>query len=101
MPADVDLEFTGNYLSGYRTVQSDVSGFAFLDMGVRKKIMKGKGVINVSVRDVFSSRISESIIDRTDYYLYSFDQRGRFITLGFSYGFGKGEAMSYSGGRRR
>ncbi|MCI1753841.1 MAG: outer membrane beta-barrel family protein [Flavobacteriales bacterium] len=101
LPADVDLEFTGNYLSGYRTVQSDVSGFAFLDMGVRKKIMKGKGVINVSVRDVFSSRISESIIDRTDYYLYSFDQRGRFITLGFSYGFGKGEAMSYSGGRRR
>ncbi|MBK8583415.1 MAG: outer membrane beta-barrel protein, partial [Flavobacteriales bacterium] len=51
----MDLEFTGNYLSGYRTVQSDVSGFAFLDMGVRKKIMKGKGVINVSVRDVFSS----------------------------------------------
>lgn len=101
LPADVDLEFTGNYLSGYRTVQSDVSGFAFLDMGVRKKIMKGKGVINGSVRDVFSSRISESIIDRTDYYLYSFDQRGRFITLGFSYGFGKGEAMSYSGGRRR
>ncbi len=101
LPADVDLELTGNYLSGYRTVQSDISGFAFLDMGVRKKIMKGKGVINVSVRDVFSSRIAESIIDRTDYYLYSSQQRGRFITLGFSYGFGKGEAMSYSGGRRR
>ncbi|WCO03403.1 hypothetical protein [Psychroserpens ponticola] len=32
---------------------------------------------------------------------YSFDQRGRFITLGISYGFGKGEAMTYSGGRRR
>ena len=27
--------------------------------------------------------------------------RGRFMTLSFSYGFGKGEAMEYTGGRRR
>jgi hypothetical protein len=61
--------------------------------------MKGKGVFNFSVRDVFSSRIQESTIDQADFYQYSFQQRGRFITLGFSYGFGKGEAMSYSGRR--
>lgn len=99
LPAGVDLEFTGNYISGYPTVQSTVSGYAFMDMGIRKKIMKGKGVFNFSVRDVFSSRIQESTIDQADFYQYSFQQRGRFITLGFSYGFGKGEAMSYSGRR--
>ena len=42
----------------------------------------------------------ESVIDQPEFYLYSFEQRGRFITLGFSYGFGKGEAMTYSGRRR-
>lgn len=100
LPQDIDIELTGNYRSSYQTVQSEVSGYAFADFGVRKKILKGKAVINVAVRDIFASRISESVIDNDDVYKYSFGQRGRFFTLGFSYGFGKGEAMTYSGKRR-
>lgn len=101
LPANFDLEITGNYQSGFRTVQSTVSGFAFADFGLRKKLKGGKAVINLGVRDVFASRIQESVIERSNFYLYNFGQRGRFVTLGFSYGFGKGEAMTYSGGRRR
>ena len=71
------------------------------DLGLRYKLMNGRGVFNLGVRDVFASRIRENIIDQDDFYVYSFGQRGRFATLGFSYGFGKGEAMEYSGGRRR
>jgi outer membrane receptor protein involved in Fe transport len=100
LPAGFDLEFTGNYESAFKTVQGDVSGFAYLDAGIRKKLWKGKAVINLSVRDIFASRIRESVINQADYYLYNFSQRGRFITLGLSYGFGKGEAMTYSGRRR-
>ncbi len=98
--AQIDLELTGNYQSGYQTVQSRISGNAFADVGVRKKMMKGKAVINLAVRDVFASQNMERITDQPGFYLYNFDERGRFITLGFSYGFGKGEAMTYSGGRR-
>ena len=101
LPANFDLELIGNYQSGFQTVQSDVSGFAFADIGLRKKMLDGKAVVNCSVRDAFASRIRESVIDQPEVYLYSFEQRGRFITLGFSYGFGKGEAMTYSGARRR
>jgi outer membrane receptor protein involved in Fe transport len=101
LPANFDLEITGNYRSGYRTVQSRVSGYAFADFGVRKKLKGGKAVINLGVRDVFASRIRESVIERSNFYLYDYGRRGRFVTLGFSYGFGKGEAMTYSGGRRR
>jgi outer membrane receptor protein involved in Fe transport len=101
LPYDIELETSGNYRSGYQTVQGDVSGFAFADFGARKKLVKGKLVANVSIRDIFESRISESIIDQADFFLYSFSQRGRFITFGLSYALGKGEAMSYSGGRRR
>lgn len=100
LPKDLDVEFTGNQQSGYRTIQSEVSGYAFLDMGLRKKFNKGRAILNFSIRDVFASRISESVIDQPEFYLYSFDQRGRFITIGFSYGLGKGEAMTYSGRRR-
>jgi outer membrane receptor protein involved in Fe transport len=96
-----DVELTGNYESSFVTVQGKTSGFAFANLGLRKKLWKGKGVVNFAVRDIFASRIRENIIDQADFYLYSFSQRGRFITLGFSYSFGKGEAMTYSGGRRR
>lgn len=100
LPADFDVEFTGQYRSEYETVQGHVSDRAFLDMGARKKIMDGKGVINFSVRDVFASRIEENFVNQPDYNLYDRSLRGRFVTLGFSYGFGKGEAMTYSGRRR-
>lgn len=101
LPADIDIEFTGNYRSGYETVQGNVTGYAFLDMGIRKKIFKGKAIVNLGVRDVFESRISERFVAQPTFETYNFNQRGRFIILGISYGFGKGEAMTYSGGRRR
>ncbi len=101
LPADIDFETTVHYQSSFQTVQGEVSENLFADLGLRKKILKGKGVINFSIRDVFASRIRESITDQADFYLYSRRQRGRFVTLGFSYGFGKGEAMEFSGARRR
>ncbi|SHJ87798.1 Outer membrane receptor proteins, mostly Fe transport [Arenibacter nanhaiticus] len=100
-PADIDLELTGNYQSGYKTVQGKLTGFAFLDIGVRKKIFKGKAIVNLGVRDLFESQISERFVSEPTFETYDFGRRGRFITFGISYGFGKGEAMTYSGGRRR
>ena len=100
LKGDIEIEIGGNYQSAYKTVQGQVSGYFFADAGLRKKLWDGKGVVNLSVRDIFASRIRESIVDQSSYYLYNFSQRGRFVTLGFSYSFGKGEAMSYSGGKR-
>ncbi|MEZ4969946.1 MAG: outer membrane beta-barrel family protein [Flavobacteriaceae bacterium] len=101
LPSDFDLEMTGNYQSSYQTVQSNVSDMLFMDLGLRKNIMKGKAVLNLSVRDLFASRVDESQIAQANYEVYNRRQRGTFIALGFSYGFGKGEAMQYSGQRRR
>lgn len=99
LPKDFDLELSGNYNSPYVNVQGRVSGFAFADIGIRKKLWEGKAVVNFSVRDIFASRIMENFVYQNDFYAYSFSQRGRFFTLGFSYSFGKGEAMTYSGRR--
>ncbi len=101
LPSDFDVEMTGNYQSSYQTVQSDVSDNLFMDLGLRKNIMKGKAVLNLSVRDLFASRVDESQIAQANYEVYNRRQRGTFVALGFSYGFGKGEAMQYSGQRRR
>ncbi len=100
LPADFDLEFTGNYESRYKTVQGEQQDMLFGDLGARKKLMKGKAVFSLSIRDIFASRISEREVFQDDFYAYSRNLRGRFIRFGFSYGFGKGEAMQYSGRRR-
>ena len=100
-PKDIDVELTGNYRSGFETIQGEQRGFVFMDLGIRKKIFKGKAIVNLGIRDVFASRIQERFVNQPTFETYSFGQRGRFFTLGISYGFGKGEAMTYSGGRRR
>ena len=96
-----DTEITGRYESGFETVQGRVSPQPSADLGFRKKLFKGKAIISASVRDVFASRIRESFAEQATFYAYDRSLRGRFITAGFSYGFGKGEAMEYYGGRRR
>ncbi|WP_343486656.1 outer membrane beta-barrel family protein [Allomuricauda sp. d1] len=101
MPWDIDFEATGNYRSAYQTVQGEINDIAFLDLGLRKKILKGKAVLNLSVRDAFASRIRENQIAQNDFEVFNRSFRARFVSFGFSYGFGKGEAMQYSGGRRR
>ena len=101
LPAQIDFEITGHYQSTEQTVQSEIADNLFADMGLRKKMGKGKGVLNFSIRDIFASRIRGSETMQPEFYLYNRRQRGRFITLGFSYGFGKGEAMEFSGQRRR
>lgn len=97
LPAQIDFEVTGNYESGYQTVQSEISDQLFADLGLRKKFNKGKAVVNLSVRDIFASRVFESETNQPNFYLYNRRLRGRFIILGFSYGFGKGEAMEFAG----
>jgi len=55
---------------------------------------------DIDFRDVFASRIQERFVNQPTFETYTFGQRGRFLTFGLSYGFGKGEAMTYSGRRR-
>lgn len=97
----IDTEVTTRYQSREQTIQGIRADNLFADFGFRYKILKGRGVFNFSVRDVFASRVRQNTIDQEEFYIYSRGQRGRFVTVGFSYGFGKGEAMQYSGNRRR
>ena len=100
LPADFDLELIGNYVSGFRTVQQEITENLFMDFGARKKILKGKAILNLSIRDVFASRIRESVTSQPNFYLRDFSQQGRFVTFGVSFGFGKGEAMEFSGQKK-
>ena len=97
---NLDLETTVQYFSKTKSLQSNSADNLFLDLGARKKIIKGKGVINLSIRDLFASNIRERTNIQNDFSTYNYYARGRFVVLGFSYGFGKGEAMEFSGQKR-
>jgi outer membrane receptor protein involved in Fe transport len=100
LPLEFDFEMAGNYNSNYVSIQGEVSESYFIDFGVRKKVLKGKFILNLSVRDAFATRIDESFSSQDDFFTLDSRQRGRFVTFGISYGFGKGEAMEFSGQRR-
>ncbi|MDN3667323.1 TonB-dependent receptor domain-containing protein [Algibacter miyuki] len=101
LPLDFDLEVSGDYQSEFESLQGRIYDNLYADLGLRKKILKGKVILNMSIRDVFASRVNQSETIQPDYYLYNSRKRGRFVTFGVSYGFGKGEAMEFSGQRRR
>jgi outer membrane receptor for ferrienterochelin and colicins len=101
LPADFDFEITGNYRSPFQGVVEYRSKEIYADAGLRKKIIKGRIILNLSVRDIFASRKYISTTSQPNFYLSRTSSRGRFVTLGLSYGFGKGEAMEFSGQRRR
>lgn len=100
LPADFTLEIIGDYRSPFETFQRINRGYATADVGVRKKIAKGKAILNLSVRDVFASRVFQTDVLADDFSQYNYALRGRFVTLGISFGFGKGEAMEFSGQKR-
>lgn len=100
LPAQFDFEMTGNYQSSYKTAQSTIKSNGFVNVGLRKKLLQGKLIVNLGVRDVFATRRRASITDQPTFYSESNRARGRFFTLGVSFGFGKGEAMEYAAQKR-
>lgn len=98
LPAGIDAEIRMRHRSQYKDVQSLRKAQSTMDLGIRKKIMKGRGIFHLSVNDLFNSRNTISVSDEEGFYSYSeYKRGGRRVILGFSFGFGKGEAMEFSG----
>ena len=98
-PNDLDFELSWNYQSSFKTIDGESSPTEFLNIGVRKKLLKGKGVISINIRDLFVSRINENQAIRENFNILTRSVYGRFWVISFSYGFGKGEAMEFKGRR--
>ncbi|NOU60334.1 outer membrane beta-barrel family protein [Marinifilum caeruleilacunae] len=98
LPYQIDAEYKFRYRSKAESLQGFYKAISYSDFGIRKKFMKGKAVINLSVKDVFDSRKRKFESKSSDFYTYSEHRRsGRLWVVGISFGFGKGETMEYSG----
>ena len=77
-----------------------IKGLGVMNLGISKQIMKGKGTIRFSARDILNTQKASGVI------LYSnidasFQQRrdSRQVALGFTYRFNKGKLKASSGKR--
>ncbi|MDN5204919.1 TonB-dependent receptor [Fulvivirgaceae bacterium BMA10] len=97
-PNDITGEIRVRYRSEIQNLQAIIDDNIYADLGLKKKLFKGRTVINLSVRDVFNSRRFVSTADQPAFFRFNDSQRSqRRVVLGISYGFGKGDAIEYSG----
>ncbi|HEV7381936.1 MAG TPA: outer membrane beta-barrel family protein, partial [Dyadobacter sp.] len=83
---NIDFQSSFNYRAPRRTTQGrDLSQY-FIDLGLSRDIMKGRGTVTASVRDLMNSRKQRRIVENAGYYSQSeFQWRARQFIVTFSY----------------
>ena len=82
----VDFQISGNYMAPEKQTQGTRKSLYYMDLGANKDVLKGKGTINLSVRDLFNSRKYRGTTITNNFTESSkFQWRSRQIRLSFSY----------------
>lgn len=83
---NIDFQSSFNYRAPRKTTQGrDLSQY-FIDLGLSRDILKGRGTITASVRDLMNSRMQRRIVENEGYYSKSeFQWRARQFIVTFSY----------------
>jgi len=82
----VDFQGSFRYRAPQKSIQGERKSMYFLDLSAGKDVLKGKGTVVASIRDVFNSRRRRSIVDTETLYSESdFQWRARQFLLTFSY----------------
>lgn len=85
-PQKLDIQFRYNYEAAQKTAQGSRKAIYFLDLSLKKEILKRKGAINFSILDVFNSRWMRTISQGVNFYTENNRQfRPRQINLTLSY----------------
>lgn len=83
---EMDIQLRGNYRAPQNTTQGEREDMYWIDLGANWKIMEGKGIFNVSIRDLFNTRMYKGTTETEDYIETSeFQWRSRQVSLTFTY----------------
>jgi hypothetical protein len=108
LPKDIKLQISTFYRAPFVTTQGEIQAFYSTSLALQRKILKGKGTVNVRLSDVFNNL------------RFKFDQEGTFLDegtgftqssyrkresrigyLSFSYRFGKATSKKRRKGGRK
>jgi ferric enterobactin receptor len=86
LPYKIDFQVRGNYEAAQQTPQGERKSVYFIDLGMNKDVLSGKGTLTLNVSDVFNSRRNRFIIEGINFYTNGdFLGRRRQINLTFNY----------------
>jgi len=95
----LDFQLMFNYRGPQIRPQGERKAIAYLDAGLSMDVLKGRGSLNLNVRDVFNSRRYRFITDIENLYSEGdFRWSVRTVTLGFTYRLNQNDKRQ--GGRR-
>lgn len=86
LPHNIDFQVRGNYEAPQITPQGTRKSVYFIDLGMNKDILKGKGTLTLNVSDFFNSRRNRFITEGINFYTEgNFLGRRRQVNLTFNY----------------
>ena len=86
LPHSIDFQVRGNYEAPQITPQGTRKSVYFIDLGMNKDILKGKGTLTLNVSDLFNSRRNRFTTEGVNFYTDgNFLGRRRQVNLTFNY----------------
>lgn len=81
-----DFQLEGDYRAPETTTQGKRKGMYRVDFGANWRVMQGRGILNLNVRDLFNTRKFRGITRGDNFYEETeFQWRSRQVTLSFTY----------------
>ena len=96
-----DLQLRLNYRGARQTTQGRYNPAGSVDIGWSKDFMNKNMTITLSGRDIFNSRVRNSLVEFEDFYqLSEFQYRARYFTISANYRLNQKKKRGGSGGNR-
>lgn len=93
LPAGFQVQISGNYRAPTPVALGTMYAMYGVDVGMKKEILKGKGIINLNLSDIFDQRqFGINIVQPEYHHSFTRKRETRIAMLTFTYKFGKGES---------
>ena len=102
LPAGFSLQVNGNYESPKVLAQGTLNEVYWLDIALRKNLLKNKATLVLNVSDIFNTRKYTTNYDYVTYYLQAYrDRETRIGNISFTYRFGKDQMPQVKGSNEK
>lgn len=93
LPKDFSVQINGNYEAPKVAAQGTLKEVYWLDIAVRKNLLKNKATLTVNVSDIFNTRKYTTVYDYPSYTQTTYrDRETRIGNISFTYRFGRSES---------
>lgn len=93
LPKDFSVQINGNYEAPKVAAQGTLQEVYWLDIAVRKNLLKNKATLTVNVSDILNTRKYTTVFDYPSYTQTTYrDRETRIGNISFTYRFGRSES---------